>query len=172
MSLISPAPRGFCPSAGAAWAQLSDTPPSFATRPRRRTGRRLQGVKYENQVQKMLLATYPHLYVPSPWIQFSCHGKIKWCQPDGLILDATGGNLTIVEIKYQHTSDSWWQMRKLYEPVLELIFPRHLWRYSTLELVKWYDPVIAYPEPIRLLAKPTEARNLPLNTTGIHIWKP
>jgi len=168
---LPPAPKGFTSATQVSWARLAQAP-HFAHRPHRRTGRRLAGVKYENQVQEMLLAAHGASYLPSPWLQFSTPQGLKWCQPDGLLFDLDHGAITIVEVKYQHTTDAWWQLRRLYEPVLQKIFPSHLWQFHTLELVKWYDQAILWPEPLRLVANPTEAKSLPFNTTGVHIWKP
>ena len=165
-----PMPRGFIPAKDVEWAHFADDVPSFSKVSRRATGRRAQGLRYERRVQEMLLQRYPNAYVPGPWLRFSTGGKMKWCQPDGLLFDIRQGLIIIVEIKYNHTSDAWWQLWELYLPVVRKMFPEKLWRIQTLEIVKWYDAVIPWPIGIRLAEEP---HSLPrTDLTCVHIWKP
>jgi hypothetical protein len=53
-------------------------------------------------------------------------------------------------VKYNHTSDAWAQLKLLYLPVLQAIFPAKLWQFDCCEVVKWYDPAVVYPEPVVL----------------------
>jgi hypothetical protein len=120
----------------------------------------------------MLSARFPVEYVPSPWLQFLNESGMHYCQPDGLLIDVAAGIILIIEVKYQHTTDAWWQMRRLYEPVLSRIFPESLWTFKTLEIVKWYDPLVNWPEDIRMIADVHDALGISPSQTGIHIWKP
>lgn len=135
---------------------------------RRYTGRRLQGIKYERAVHEYLAFRFEWRYVASPWIKFWDGHKWRWCQPDGLIFDPTQGRITIVEVKYQHTADAWWQIRHLYQPVLEHMLPSRLWKYDVCEIVKWFDPAIVFPEKI-VLANEPDMRH---SDFKVHIWKP
>ena len=74
-----------------------------------------------------------------------------------------------MEIKYQHTSDAWWQVMKLYYPVLRNVFPEDLWYYRMCEVVKWFDPAIRFPTETRLTPDPAELHD---GDFGVHIWKP
>jgi len=169
--MLPATPPNFKPVGKVRWARLALGPPPFATS-RRVTGRRLQGVRYERKVQDHLLTSFPDKYVPSPWLYFSDENGVHWRQPDGLLIDTRGGKIIIVEVKYQHTTDAWWQMRRLYLPILEAIFPTALWDYKMLEVVKWFDGTVGWPEPVRLLAHPLDALTIPGNATGVHIWTP
>ena len=93
----------------------------------------------------------------------------RYCELDGFIFRLASAHITIIEIKLSHTADAWWQMRRLYQPALEKMFPPSIWAYSALEIVRWYDPRVAFPEPIRLVGSPDELRP---NEFGVHIWKP
>lgn len=104
-------------------------------------------------------------YLPSPWIRFNDQTGQHWCQPDGL-LDTPDG-LVIVEFKYQHTIDAWQQLRLLYEPVISVLHPDR--PLAVLEVVKWYDCAVAFPEAISLVADPALHRG---RGFGVHIWKP
>lgn len=75
--------------------------------------------------------------------------------------------MVIVEFKYQHTIDAWSQLRLLYEPVLAFIHPELA--ISVLEIVKWYDCAVEFPEPVRLIADIAEHNT---REFGVHIWKP
>lgn len=107
--------------------------------------------------------------MPSPWFVFAQEGysRPRWCQPDGLLLDLYAGRIVIVEIKYQHTPDAWWQVRQLYQPVVRSAFGPD-WDIRACEVVKWYDPAIGFPEPVALAKDPALVRD----TFGVHIWKP
>jgi hypothetical protein len=91
---------------------------------------------------------------------------MRWCQPDALILQPRDGLLTIVEVKYQHTPDAWWQLRELYLPVVSLAFGPD-WRIAMLEVVKWYDPHVSFPETPLLTPDPLRP---PHGRIGVHIW--
>jgi hypothetical protein len=146
---------------------MSPQPPSFARR--RYTGRRLDGIRYENKVHSYLESFYGDRYLAGPWLHFlDDRGDWRWCQPDGLILDFEGGRIVIVEVKYQFTADAWWQVRRLYEPVLRALFPARLWKFEACQIVKWYDVAIDFPERTVLAHEP----DLHHDTFKVHIWSP
>lgn len=144
---LVPAPQGFRPAGRVLSANFSQPP---ALRKRRYTGRRLEGVRYEKKVHAYLEEFYGERYIPSPWIRFFTEGAWRWCQPDAILIDLEHGRITIVEIKYQFTSDAWWQVKHLYEPVLRVMFPATLWCFDYCQVVKWYDPATPFPEPVVL----------------------
>lgn len=75
-----------------------------------------------------------------------------------------------MEIKYQHTSDAWWQVEHLYLPVLRWAFPPDLWSFARVEVVKWYDPAVAFPERVSLIPHVDKAFGAP--GWPVHILKP
>lgn len=108
-----------------------------------------------------------YTYVPSPWFRFAncldqfarSHSQsrhIAWCQPDGLDIDIKRGLITVVEFKLQHTSAAWWQTRRLYEPVVRRVFGG-LWDFAIVEIVKWYDPDVAFPERFSFISSLADA---------------
>jgi hypothetical protein len=147
---------------------LSGEPPYI--RRKRFTGRRAAGIRYERKAQEYLQYMFPDTYVSSPWLAFKCSytEKSRWCQPDGLVIDVPRGIITCVEIKYNHTSDAWWQTKQLYAPVLRKVFRPELWQIQFCEVVKWYDPSIRFPEPIQL----TMNIDQPSSKFKVHIWRP
>lgn len=161
-----PAPQGFRPAGIFRGAEFAQPP---ALRKKRYTGRRLEGIRYEKKVHAYLEALYGNKYLPSPWLRFfTQEGKWRWCQPDGLLLDVVKGRITIVEVKYQHTADAWWQVRCLYEPVLRSMFPPHLWEFECCEVVKWFDPLTLFPEKT-VLAQEVSMHH---SSFKVHIWRP
>ena len=142
--------------------EISTSPPPFwrASKPR---GRKRQGVKYEAAAQAHFASLFPN-WQPSPWLHFcDAHGT-RWCQPDGWA--EFHDSLLLVEFKYQHTPDAWWQLRMIYQPLLEHLTAKAV---SVLEVVKWYDCATAFPEPARLVADPRGWRG---REFGVHIWRP
>lgn len=164
--IIQP-PNNFLPAEGVIAARMCSVP-QFATR-NRYIGKRKKGVEYEAKVHEYLKLLDEN-YVPGFWLSFVCSDAPKWryCQPDGLRFDFQNGIITLVEIKYQHTPDAWFQVKQLYYPVLRAVFPAHLWRFDFCEVVKWYDPARAFPEPVRLVANPFT----PADIFKVHIWRP
>lgn len=162
-----PAPQGFRPAGRVLSANFALPP---AIRKKRYTGRRLEGVRYERKVQDYLSSFYGDRYIPSPWLRFFPAGEKaqwRWCQPDGILIDLPRGRITIVEVKYQHTADAWWQVRHLYLPVLQVMFPASHWEFDFCEVVKWYDPATLFPEKV-VLAQEVSMRH---PSFKVHIWR-
>lgn len=163
-------PRNFRPVNGPlASARISPLAPPFQ-KTRVRTAAMRRGLKYEEKVQEFMLDQFRDFYLPSPWLHFREEDseQFRWCQPDGVLLDVARGVIHIIEIKYSHTSDAWWQVRKLYLPVLSRIFPPSLWRFEVGEIVKWYDPDICFPESVQLVDNPMKNSN----AFKVHIFNP
>lgn len=160
-----PPPSNFIPAQHIVHAEFTEPP---ALKKRRYTGRRLQGIRYERAAHEYLSFRYGDTYVASPWIKFFAEGRWRWCQPDGLLFRPREGRIIIVEVKYQHTPDAWWQVRHLYQPVLEFMLPRGLWTYEVCEIVKWYDPAVVFPERV-VLAGEVDMKHKDFK---VHIWKP
>lgn len=152
------------------WGRLSLVSPPFIAKPQRRTGKRGQGVRYENKVHGYLRDRYGLGYIQSPWFQFRERrvDKLRWCQPDGLLLRPKLGVITLVEVKYQHTPKAWAQLVRLYLPVVQHVFGP-LWRYATCEVVKWYDPAVSFPQRVTMAPDLFDVRP---GEFGVHIWKP
>lgn len=61
---------------------------------------------------------------------------------------------------------AWWWLRKIYEPLIRFLFPLG-WGIACLEVVRFYDPEIGFPEPLRLVREPDLLR---AGQFGVHIW--
>lgn len=169
-----PPPKGFRPAGLIQTVELSDTGPRpLIKRKSRYTPVQKLGMGFERKVQENLFNRFDN-YVPSPWIRFLERGESarrrrwRWCQPDGFFIDYTAGRISIVEIKLRHTSGAWWQIRRLYEPVLKHLFGP-AWSFTPIEVVKWYDGTVPFPEFHGLSPDP---RGLADGRFGVHIIKP
>lgn len=141
-------------------------PPAFIRSPRR-SGRRAEGLRYEKKAQEML-CTRTDLYLPGPWIKYFAAGKACWCQPDGLHFDFLRGVITVVEIKLTHTAEAV-KLSDLYQPVVQKLFPPHLWRVRLVEITRWYDPDVKFPGALCLCGDPFRHD---LAAIGVFTWRP
>ena len=163
----NPPPPKFKPAVGVRQAHCSQEPPPFINGNQIYRGRRALGKSYEKRVHEHLGELYPG-YVPGQWFKFTDgSSRERWCQPDGLIFDLELGGICVVEVKYQHTADAWWQLNELYMPVVRKAFPG--WTVTMCEVVKWFDPAVVCPQRPRLCRMPDLAA---VGDFGVFIWKP
>jgi len=153
------------------WARFAREAPAFACRRRRPRGRRAQGLRYERRAHEHFEREFGFKYIRSPWYIYKLAGseKYKWAQPDALLIDIDAGLITICEMKYQHTSEAYWQVVEKYLPLTQKLFGTGIWKFATIEIVKWYDCAAAFPTEITLRDCITKARP---GEFGVHIWKP
>lgn len=151
-----------------AWAGILAQPPHFGARKNHSSPAQKLGIRYERRAQEHLLSLYPDNYVPSPWIAFRLKGEpmLRFCQPDGFIVDIPDKRITIVEIKLRHMVEAYTQIVGIYDPVLRNIFPG--WDVRHVEMTRWYDPHTAFPVPVQLLSCIDLAPN---GRFGVHIWR-
>lgn len=168
----------FRPAGEVEYAAYCQQPPLFTTKPSNKpsfNASQKQGLRYERRVQdhiRELCGEYPNLVcLCNPWLMFhrvgDGSGAISFCQPDCLLVDNSRRKITIIEVKYIHTSDSWKQVRQLYEPVLRNIHSG--FDFAFVEICKWFDPHKAFPETYYYCENVLEAET---DRFGIHIYKP
>lgn len=145
-------------------------PPSFAQGTPRGRGRRAEGIRYERRVQKYLCDLYGDCYLPGPWLSFYDVGDQRICQPDGILFDLKNGRIILIEIKLRHCEEAYWQLHKLYLPLLRQMFPYSLWDICCLEIVRWYDPAIVWPVKTLLRENILDTPSSITNKIGVHIY--
>lgn len=139
-------PKRFKPAGVVEKARFSHTPPSFLTGGQYKgNGAKAEGKRYEAKALGYLHYEFGDFLLPSPWIQFWNERGEQWCQPDAVVVDLRAARVVIAEIKLRHTSDAWWQLARKYVQVVNAIFPSELWRLCCVEIVRWYDPAVAFP---------------------------
>ena len=166
-----PPPRNFLPAGAVQTAELIFFTPPFIRVPKRRRGKRAEGVRYEQAVQDFFDAEYGDFFLPSPWFCFTAYhtgDKVRFCQPDGLHFDFHRGIITIVEVKLKHVAAAWWQTRHLYQPVVQKLFPPDLWQINICEVVRWLDPHTLFPEKFNYARTPLD---IPCEGFGVHVLR-
>lgn len=142
-------PLGFCPAEGVRSAYLvvgGEVGPGSLRAPASRTAAQKSGLRYEAKVHKYLAGIFGPAYRQSPWIHFLDDSGGRRCQPDGLIWhpDFT----VVVEVKIRHMVSAWWQLCRLYLPVVTVLRPDK--PVALLTIVRSYDPSVLWPEPPNL----------------------
>lgn len=145
---------------------LAGVPP-FALGKRRAKGAKAAGLRYEKRVRQELEAQFGPAASFRYWLEFYQKGTYKrgLCELDALI-QLRDGVLCIIEAKIKHTSDAWWQLRKLYQPLIQTLYPEH--RVLVCEVCKFLDPAVPFPEPIVMVTSPDE---LDCDGFGVCMWK-
>lgn len=151
------------------WAAFMRSPPRFGGRKNRQSRAQRAGVAYERKAQDWLEELYPDTYVRSPWIAFRLKGEpmMRYCQPDGVVIDIVESKLTIIEIKLRHMPEAYQQITGIYEPVLRKILPE--FRVRRVELVQWYDPHTYFPTRVQMISDISLAAH---GAFCVHIWNP
>lgn len=124
------------------------TNPHGASRSRR-SGAQKAGLAYQRRVGDYLrLVRNPDSISSSPWFHYlDSSSRRSYCQPDFLVADVL--QVLVVEVKLRWTTDAWWQLRKLYLPVVAKAFPdRHP---VPLCITRSYDPSAQIPEEVNLV---------------------
>lgn len=146
--------------------------PFGGTPTRRLSGSAAQkaGIRYERKALKYLASQFP-TFRQQPWLEFFAKGGKRMCQPDGLLL--MGDFVAIFEIKVRFTNTAWWQLRKLYEPVVRAAFSPK--RIGVFLVCKSYDPAVPFPEPVRfvpVLPRLIVPAEWDCTQTGVIVWTP
>jgi len=122
------------------------------------------GLWYEQKVHDVLSAIYDERYWQSPAILFRDLYGLRRAIPDGLL--AIDDYLVIVEVKYTHCELAWWQLKRLYSPLLVTLYPgRHI---RHVEICRSYDPSVVFPGSHGLV---TSLHALPEVGVGVIQWR-
>lgn len=136
-----PAPPSFrAPSGKIRNVTIEIKPPQRPHDYKNMSASRKNGVRYESRVQVELYMMFPD-YNTNPVFEFRDDSGFRRCIPDGLLL--YNDSAIIFEIKIQHMPEAWWQLKRLYEPVVAARFPGR--RVRSIEIVKSYDPSMPFP---------------------------
>ena len=143
-------PSGFRPVEGlaTAWRASPEALGGERAEGDRPTVAQLNGLRYERKVRERFGKEVPHTEV-GPWFFFRDANGFRRCQPDLLFL--LPDRVIIAEVKLHHTTDAWWQLRKLYEPVVGKALGLSV---RLLVITEMYDPAVAWPEPLEFLNSP------------------
>lgn len=129
---------GFLYSAKPNWVRLAPTSHKGKTRSQK------MGLSYERKVQRMLEKLFPHT-LSNLVFEFSNQNQFGLAIPDVVVYDFESRSICVVEVKLSHTPDAWYQLTKLYGPVVAKAFPG--WKIRLLEITKSFDPSVGLPGP-------------------------
>jgi hypothetical protein len=164
-------PRRFRPAHAVRHAEFMLDPPLGLESAQRHSPAQKRGLRYQEQVLETLdgLGAFK-LFVPSPWIEFQDYHGRRICQPDGLGFHETahGPVATVFEIKLSHTIMAYWQLRRLYEPVVRHMFPEY--EVRVCEVTRTFDPALPWPEDIALCLELDSVKQL-TDAFGVIQWR-
>lgn len=109
-----------------------------------------RGVRYEKKVLALLHKTFSNRILPGPLLSFD-GGKRAY--PDALLF--ARDSVCVVEVKFRHTGDAWYQLNKFYLPIVRTALP--WFRVCGLEIVASYDPTQRLPQPTAFVNTADEA---------------
>lgn len=100
------------------------------------------GLRYEAKVQAALAELFGPRFFASPTLFFrDGRGGDQRAIPDGLLLFPA--HTIVIEVKFQHMPEAWWQLRKKYEPILRVMIPNK--PVLLLEICRSYDRQMPFP---------------------------
>ena len=131
--------------------EIIDEPPGFVKRSLARGTKRSnaisRGLDYEERVHRAFKTKYGKYYVSNAWIAYreTKTGKKRYASPDAVLFFPEEKRIKLIEIKLTHTIRAWWQLRKMYEPLIRKIFPG--WKVEVVEVCSKYFKT-TWPEKI------------------------
>lgn len=115
-------------------------PGFIATAAKGETAAQANGRRYEEKALPFIehfAKGNGYIFKAKPWIQYrDLLGRVKYCQPDTVLISESDDNLLIIEVKLRHTREAFKQLR-LYKDLIRVIHPK--FHISTLELCRYYD---------------------------------
>lgn len=144
-------PRGFISADKVRSAKFVDCP-QFAGTHGGQKGRLKKGLVYEEQVCNYLEERIPDTWVgvKGPWLMyFDLFGKQRYAQPDWMGIVPEQGIIYLVEVKLSRVPRAWWQLNKLYKPLVQAAMPE--WEIRLVEVANQ----IAHfhlPETVKLIS--------------------
>lgn len=130
------------------------------------TAAQKSGLRYEALIQEKIRKEFPG-YLAAPYIHFEDAYKARTAQPDGIL--AFDRHVFIVEIKYQHVPEAWWQLQRLYYPLVCRLWPAR--EVSLLEICRSFDPHVAFPVEVVRVDDLKNWVSEPRKEFGVLTWR-
>ena len=111
-------------------------------------------------------------YASGVWFRYTTKDhpqRWNFAQPDGLLIDPWKGKITIVEIKYNHTAEAYFQLVDRYLRLCNHFFGTERWVFSIVEVVHWYDCAVAFPTQPAIRDRIEDVRP---DEFGVHVCRP
>lgn len=124
--------------------------PQFAKTLGNVKGSQRKGLLYEAQVIKALDDDLGKGWesLPGPWFEFVDSRGHRYAQADWVGFNWHRGLICIAEMKLTRVPEAWWQLNRLYQPLIHRLFPR--WDIALVEITaNMYN--VALPEPVKVI---------------------
>jgi hypothetical protein len=111
---------------------------------KRNTYAQKQGLRFQEEVKRWAFGgNFLGKISEGPWFAYEDESSsVHFCQPDFLFDDSH--SVVVVEAKFRFSADAWWQLRKLYLPVVQKLLPSAY--VIPLCVCKSFDPSVVCPE--------------------------
>lgn len=109
------------------------------------------GLAYQRKITKWIQEGDCSSWTVRPGVWYCYHDPLRrrFCQPDILLIDESSKCMVVVEVKLRWSCAAWWQLSKLYIPVLRRVFGPE-WTLIPLCVTKSYDPSIAVLDEVKI----------------------
>lgn len=143
-SAVMPPPPKFLPPRG----KISRVAPRWRAYQRQKgsSSATEAGLRFESQLVVALHTKFPTVEF-QPEFRYIDDGGPRICFPDAVL--RLPDRTVVFEVKLSHTADSWWQLERLYRPVL---LAWSLVPVQVVEIVKSYDAAIQFPARVHLVS--------------------
>lgn len=130
--------------------------PQFAKTHGKVKGAKRKGLIYEERVINYLEDNKGEQWesIAGPWFEFADNSGHRYAQADWMGINLQQGRICIAEVKLSRVPEAWWQLNRLYKPLVEKLFPS--WEISLLEIAATVYSV-AVPEEVKVVRKFEEA---------------
>lgn len=125
------------------------------------------GLRYEAKAQEHFSGLFGSDYKAGPYIHFLDNRVARTAQPDGVLL--LPHSIYIFEIKFQHVPEAWWQLEKLYKPLLTALFQKPV---ACIEVCRSFDPSTPFPVKTTGIVDLCEWVARERNEFGVLLWRP
>lgn len=119
---------------------------SYSPSPSKPTPAQAAGLRYEKKWHEFAATHYGPSYQTFEDRQIAFSDEVygwRTCRPDGVYYDPLLNWLLMFEVKIRHTADAYWQLEKLYKPVMGHFYPSM--DKVLIEVTKNFDPSTPFP---------------------------
>lgn len=140
----------------------------YTPRGGRPTSAQAAGLRYEAAFLAFARRHWGHSFITFTEQQIIYSDRIegwKTCRPDGVLF--IEDTFTVFEVKTRHTEAAWWQLWRLYIPVLQLLYPHR--RPVAVEVTRSFDPTEPFPPPVHHISTSELLLGDPFKPDGVNI---
>jgi len=132
--------------------------PQFAKTHGNVKGAKRRGLLYQQHVVERLEDWCKDEWVPiaGPWFEFVDFSGHRYAQADWLGFNYAKGLICLAEVKLTRVPDAWWQLNRLYAPLVKKLFPD--FELARLEISTNLLNVMV-PEDVKVIHKLDDVRD-------------